>query len=94
MEKHTPIPWKLEKHNSGLGVRIYHETRLFGQDMQFIGSQGEANASFIVKAVNSHEALVEACKYALNWINEGHQKFDEIHTRMMIEEALKQSEGV
>lgn len=90
VSKATARPWKIEEHSSGLGVRVYHKSRLFGQDMQFIGEQGQANAELIVKAVNSHEALVESCKEA---INDFESAYGEVHkmTINKMKEALKQA---
>ena len=34
------------------------------------------------------EALLEACRYALKFIEEDCPKFDQIHTRTMLETAL------
>ena len=37
--------------------------------------EGEANAAFIVRACNSHDELVAACKEAFNQIQYLHEKF-------------------
>lgn len=41
-----------------IGMSFYHQTEL-----------RDANAAFIVRAVNAHEALVQALEEALLWIN-------------------------
>lgn len=67
---HTPTPWHLEKSGyTQTSVYIYSEigkplahtvTPDFGLDEQ------EANAAFIVRAVNSHDTLVDAIKFAIS----------------------------
>ena len=52
----------------------------------------QANAAFIVKAVNSHELLVEACKEAIKWLQYG-QNPNKHRASTILEEALKQAEG-
>jgi hypothetical protein len=62
MSEHTPTPWMALPDESG------HETYVVGPksdhpvaDCQFgFGSEDNANAAFIVKAVNNHDALVRA----------------------------------
>ena len=71
--KHTPLPWKVEI------VPIPSETAECGRNRPRYGlilapdgvciaetcfKQREANARLIVRAVNSHKALVEACRAA------------------------------
>lgn len=81
MSKHTPLPWHLEEDKghpfSAIGEDIAivggEET---GEGVRFVigrfcdfgphgNEQTEANARLIHRAVNSHEALVGACKAAL-----------------------------
>lgn len=64
---HTPIPWinaKAIHHDSD-----YHYVE--GQNGEWIadiiGSDAEPNAEFIVRAVNSHQALVEALEGMMTW---------------------------
>lgn len=67
--KHTPMPWSVGIANEGDGIGIrdakFHIADLcpdgWPQEIQ------KANADFIVLAVNSHEALVEAAKIGLKF---------------------------
>ena len=76
MTKHTPTPWTCEGEVDGRhhavaimaeGARPAHP--LIAQMLFGLGRVEKetalANAAFIVRAVNSHEALVEACKEAI-----------------------------
>lgn len=53
---HTPTPWRLNGK-----VDIYAENNE-GQTYMLGAIISEANAAFIIRAVNAHAALVEACK--------------------------------
>ncbi|MEZ2132736.1 MULTISPECIES: hypothetical protein [unclassified Sinorhizobium] len=66
--KHTPTPWRMDDD-----IRFGETPRVYGADKHIcevanaelpIDAQEEwiANAAFIVKACNSHEALIEALK--------------------------------
>jgi hypothetical protein len=56
--QHTPTPWKFEVMNNILGIPLlYHINR---GDIEV--RSGLADAEFIVRAVNSHEALLETLK--------------------------------
>lgn len=70
---HTPTPWRLT-HPCAYGNGIY------GDENQWIGytliitegvAGAQANADFIVRAVNSHDALVDALQNILNGIDTG-----------------------
>lgn len=69
--KHAPTPW-----------RITETERIVGQDGRTIRIEGVAfpggadpeavaNAEFIVRACNSHEALLESLQEMVKWIEEG-----------------------
>ena len=63
---HTPTPWVIGPNN--LDIRDgKHEDNIVSLKYQDHVSceQQEANAAFIVRACNSHDALVEACKEML-----------------------------
>ena len=74
--QHTPGPWKvISKYVSpvqGVGAAIEDtkENRvvaeLFGTD-EFV-PEAKSNAAFIVKAVNAHDALLEALEYWLEYV--------------------------
>lgn len=75
MAEHTPTPWhfeELEHRPDGCGY-IRHETDRF--EISHHGDTGRtreenlANAALIVKAVNSHDALVNALQNARRYIN-------------------------
>lgn len=75
--KYTPTPWKVRRDEAGETDIITDEPspwsicvmqeccdeRGFGDD-----TEDRANAEFIVKAVNSHEALVDACKFVKSFL--------------------------
>jgi hypothetical protein len=60
--KHTPTPW-----NYGPSIRKEDFTDIISKDDErlIFSVRDNANAVFIVRAVNSHEALLEACKEAI-----------------------------
>ena len=69
--KHTPLPWESSEENPTI-IKTPRSNGLIASamgltDSGFFPSEKEAlaNAAFIVKAVNSHYALLEACKKAL-----------------------------
>lgn len=69
--KHTPMPWEVANSLSGKTyVTISHETpgMFRHQICEMIADikvgDPEANAELIVRAVNSHEALLKAAKLA------------------------------
>ena len=70
--QHTETPWEVYKSANGLYIQTPNRNRIIAtiyptrvvsqhQDM-------EANARFIVKACNNHDALVEACGAALEFM--------------------------
>ncbi|MFA5382423.1 MAG: hypothetical protein WC356_04600 [Candidatus Micrarchaeia archaeon] len=65
MNKHTATPWKVSSvfvNNAPNETHI--TTGKWGQPSIAV-VDNEANAAYIVRCVNSHEALVEACKVSL-----------------------------
>lgn len=55
---HTPTPWRIEDDTIKAGK---NDTHLFDiYECPGLGVAAEANAAFIVRAVNSHDTLVEA----------------------------------
>lgn len=62
-EQHTPTPWEFA-HNDGFpGFRILQSGRMLYDHLATLqGTQAKADAAFIVRAVNSHEALLETLK--------------------------------
>lgn len=69
--KHTPTPWKVTHQIATDGT---NDIVADGKFIAHLGgnlngdSEHEANAEFIVLAVNSHEALLKALKSALTMI--------------------------
>lgn len=64
MAEHTPTPWKAGKGPNG-EVEVWGRMRMNASPiLMSLGvmehDPREANAAFIVKAVNAHDALVEA----------------------------------
>lgn len=70
---HTPTPYQYEEANERF-KRVYQRDRVYeiGNNALKVGIGtiiGEANAAFIVRACNSHEKLLEACKQAIMSLN-------------------------
>lgn len=89
--KHTPTPWRMEIEDEGF-------ISIFGSRLnQTCGDQvaltpmkkdeDKANAEFILRAVNSHEALLAAAKHMRDTLE--HQGM----TRILWNEAIAQAEG-
>lgn len=74
MAKHTKTPWRVGDRNETRGVPILagadaetvRVTAVYGSDA-LPDSQDEVNATFIVQAVNAHDALVAAVGFALKY---------------------------
>jgi len=78
MSEHTPTPWRVEdgtdliwgacnpddRSSYGMGYSIVEGKAPGWKPYKPSMEEREANAAFIVKAVNSHDALVEAIKHA------------------------------
>ena len=65
--EHTPTPWHktaLDKIVNSTGTTVIANLNLleFGTD----GNTAIANAAFIARAVNSHDALIQAANHALD----------------------------
>jgi len=70
----SPLPWKVGEGSDDqkiilsanekyiCSIQIWQTPRRMGYDME---KERLVNASFIVKACNNHERLVEACKKAI-----------------------------
>ena len=71
--KHTPLPWRLFAENGFVEVRaddvLVAVVNWQGFNDSFRSDDGHlANAEFIVRAVNSHAALVAALEKLMKWI--------------------------
>lgn len=65
--KHTPIPWLIDGSNSNEFIVSADGGRVASCCVNGrYWREAEANAEFIVRAVNSHAALVAACEAARN----------------------------
>ena len=74
MRKHTPIPWAISDVGIGFEIEalvdgklsiIAQTQQLRPNDRDVNHTERKANAAFIVRAVNSHDALVAALKELL-----------------------------
>lgn len=72
--KYTPTPWQMEKIGYGYTISTVDDredmhksicTTYLGNDRHKDSFEDEANAEFIVRAVNSHEALLNLLKRSL-----------------------------
>lgn len=104
--KHTELPWILinEKYNVYIEVKNndYPKYPELKEKLLLTGvsltcgnhprqKEAEANAEFIVKACNNHAKLVEACKEAIEIIEDVHGTDESaLH---ILKQALKESEG-
>lgn len=55
--KHTPTPWKYDKNGPGNNIRDNEDCIIAHANSYY--KEYRANACFIVRAVNSHDDLVE-----------------------------------
>ena len=79
------------------GCRIFPNSGNKCEDMKFIGmvngrdlQTNQANAEFITHAVNSHEALLEACRASLKLLNGSAMRNGP--TATIVETAIKLAE--
>jgi len=68
---HTPTPWKATEIDGGIQIQKDHLKDVTGI---FRGEEGRANAFFIVRAVNAHEALLEALRAMVFLVADGKGK--------------------
>jgi hypothetical protein len=68
--QHTPTPWHVEE-SADHGIGKFRG--IFGPDgFEIVNQHGvltKSDAAFIVRAVNSHEALLEAARYAFEYLS-------------------------
>ena len=103
--KHTATPWKLSKNGDVETIRIFCKNgyevcrasdlpSVFGNNRYGDGGtkEQEANAEFIVRACNSHDALVEACQEMFEeLLSQQYNPTSKIMKKW--KQALKQAEG-
>ena len=87
---HAPTPWHVE-------VNEFKGIRLRDSKGQFLGENMRLqDATFIIQAVNAHDALIEACElalqYVLAWRSE-YQYPEEVNDINKIKQALKLAKG-
>lgn len=96
--KHTPTPWKVVKHsNFNLFDSTDHHTFAIelggGSKVALLGDNQEANAAFIVKAVNAHEELLDTL-YIVKCSLEAFDQTDSMKRIINnIKQALARAEG-
>lgn len=84
MGKHTPIPWR-ESENKDNGLIV-------GPNGENIGVvYNTKDRPFIVRAVNSHESLLEGLKFMLKYAPESMRIKNPVGY-VLAKEALKQAE--
>lgn len=88
MKAHTPLPWRVF-HSGSDGPRIMPDTGDKREDIKFIAMVNgrdfhadAGNAEFIVRAVNAHDDLLEACKASLI-------EFEASHEVMLLNPAMR-----
>ncbi len=95
--KHTPTPWHVGIKQAG--IIVYDEKGWAICDCKvFHGEESgepKENAAFIVKAVNSHEALLRAAKHALQFLDEQSKENPSYAqtSKGWLREAIQQAEG-
>lgn len=105
--KHSPTPWHIEpkQWDHGATIAIMAADNLMAAEISPLNPEDEpdmltaerdpadqANAEFIVRAVNSHEVLLEAAKEAYRAILQGESQFTPI-ARKALEKAIAQAES-
>jgi len=86
MSEHTPVPWYIQEDMLGgyyVNPEIEagndniddpsHDSCVFRCDTTLSGideDEQKANTRFILRAVNSHEVLLEGCKQAVHFIRD------------------------
>ena len=71
MSTHTPGPWSVWTESNGAHQFIEQKTsRVDSVLIAELAPAHEANADFIVRACNAHEALLAELKTVRDWINQ------------------------
>ena len=96
--KHTPTPWAVDGRFGIVATEILNDGKPHVRDVATAGApwrtteDNVANAAFIVKAANSHDALVAAAKWAIRAL-ETKDDAAESYALRDLEVALKLAEG-
>jgi len=81
--KHTPTPWKVGGKNNNL---IYGRKNVGTEEAEELPPDVDVeNAAFVVRAVNSHDALVAALEGMLARF--GHDNWRSVHDVAAVNEA-------
>lgn len=93
-EQHSPLPWGWDGHNvTGLDGGVIPVEGIAQPHGWPPDAQGIANAEFIVRACNSHEALVEALRAIVSAYDSSPSPLSRITTKIsQAREALKIAE--
>lgn len=85
--QHTPTPWIVDervgvtilaqKHINAIGLSWEPEVASCHLGIGLEWDEQEANAEFIVRAVNAHEDLVAACQRVLDVLQDGSIDYDD-----------------
>lgn len=94
--KHASIPWEVAHYEGCLleGVNVIRQVSS-KKDICTLGlptEEDEANGAFIVRAVNSHDELLHACKVALDAMTS--DKADGMPVGQILEDAIAKAEGL
>ena len=104
--KHTELPWEVETHNHVCdeqwntivkgAIDITHNTQpheiACDKYSSLSQEENEANAAFIVKAVNNHENLLSALKFMISALQHKELSFGDKVALDEAREAVKQAE--
>lgn len=86
---------KTEGHSIKLPISILSGTGLLvdADSITLVRFHDPEDAEFIVKAVNNHERLLEACKKALELAKYNSNRHEVFESRQCLIEAIKAVEG-
>ena len=71
MTNHTPTPWVCgPEYEDGNPTYIHKDGHAIADCSMGYGVEDDANAAFIVKAVNNHDALVQALQALVDNVND------------------------
>ena len=95
MTQHTPTPWTLEEPSKGFNGFIIHGSKMeeIAATMQELSVQEvEANANFILRAVNTHEEAQEILRACLDRLTEMGYSIHEVGLPQTISQLLSKME--
>ena len=94
--EHSPLPWRFLAGGDNAPRRWIDSADNFtvGRVFRADSAVGEANGAFIVRAVNSHEALVKALEGLVEWVwedNRGDELAPLDEARAALQKAREES---